>query len=302
MSKLPYMEFYVDDYDAATMHLTFEEDGIYNRLLRLCWRTPRCSIPNDEKWICRRMRSTEWDKIESVLKEFFTLGRGRYFQKKQRAIFCRSLGAVQGRMKRSRAGGVAKSLKNKDIDHAKGSAKTVPKSAKALPTRTRTRTNKKRTIKKSFLAFWELWPRKIGRLHAESAWEKATKLAEPEEIMAGLKCQIEAWKAEGREAKFIPYPATWLNRGHWISDFSLTLTTPEQDGKIEAWRRGDWCDSDWREFLGTPGSHWVKWRLNNWICTVEGGRVPIGPRPGEPDCKMSAELQKEYGFIKVAGE
>jgi len=87
MSKLPYMELYVDDYDAATMHLTFEEDGIYNRLLRLCWRTPRCSIPNDEIWICRRMRSTEWDKIKLILCEFFKRYRGRWFSPWQQEIF-----------------------------------------------------------------------------------------------------------------------------------------------------------------------------------------------------------------------
>ncbi len=140
MSKLPYMEFYVDDYDAATMHLSPEEDGIYFRLLRLAWRTPGCSLPDDAKWIERKMRLAgcfEHD-IKPILQEFFKLRRGRWSQKKQRAIYCKAKANIRGKTKRARAGGVAKSLKYNDSEAAKQGAKPVLESAKALPTRTRT--------------------------------------------------------------------------------------------------------------------------------------------------------------------
>lgn len=81
--SIPYIPLYVTDYEADTAHLSIEEDGAYMRLLRLCWRTPGCSIPDDRKWIMRKMRATadEYDRvIEPVLDEFFTRGMGRWFQ------------------------------------------------------------------------------------------------------------------------------------------------------------------------------------------------------------------------------
>ena len=80
--KVPYFPLYIADYDSKTAHLTLEEDGAYLRLLRLCWRTPGCSIPNDPKWIARMMRVT-WETYERVvapiLSEFFQLRHNRYF-------------------------------------------------------------------------------------------------------------------------------------------------------------------------------------------------------------------------------
>ena len=54
--SLPYFPMYPSDFEAKTSHLTLEEDGAYNRLLRLCWMTPGASIPDDDAWIMRRMR------------------------------------------------------------------------------------------------------------------------------------------------------------------------------------------------------------------------------------------------------
>lgn len=152
MTKLPYMEFYVDDYDAATMHLTPEEDGIYIRLLRLAWRTPKCSLPNDAVWIARKMRMVgDFDaKIEPILREFFRLSSGRWMQKKQQAIYRRSRTAVEAKKKRARAGGIAKALKSKGKRPAKSSAKELLKPACDLPTRTRTRTSKEEKILYAF--------------------------------------------------------------------------------------------------------------------------------------------------------
>lgn len=59
-----------------------EEDGAYLRLLRLCWRTPGCSVPDDPKWIMRKMRISADDYyrvVEPIINEFFTRGMGRIF-------------------------------------------------------------------------------------------------------------------------------------------------------------------------------------------------------------------------------
>ena len=121
MTKLPYMAFYVEKFEAHTTHLTPEEDGIYNRLLRLCWLTPGCSIPADPVWITRKMRMPGQykHKIEPILDEFFTLKRGRYIQKKQRAIFRETKKLISDRKNAVSTGGKAKALKEKETSSSK---------------------------------------------------------------------------------------------------------------------------------------------------------------------------------------
>lgn len=80
--SVPYFRFYPTDYDADTSHLTLLEDGVYSRLLRVCWMTPGCSIPDDEAWIFRRLRvrsDEEKQAVRSVLNEFFRRSEGRIF-------------------------------------------------------------------------------------------------------------------------------------------------------------------------------------------------------------------------------
>lgn len=78
----PYIPLYVDDYEAATAHLTPEEDGVYNRLLRLSWRTQGCSLPNDPAWIARKIRlsADDFERVcRPILGEFFELWRRRWY-------------------------------------------------------------------------------------------------------------------------------------------------------------------------------------------------------------------------------
>ena len=72
--SLPYFPLYPTDFEADTSHLTLAEDGAYNRLLRLMWMTPGCSLPDDDAWILRRMRCTSGEDSAVVLRiiaEFF---------------------------------------------------------------------------------------------------------------------------------------------------------------------------------------------------------------------------------------
>lgn len=78
--SLPYFPMYVVDYEAKTSHLSLTEDGAYFRLLRTCWMTPGCSMPDDEEWIMRRARARtdeEKDAVRAVISEFFVVEKGR---------------------------------------------------------------------------------------------------------------------------------------------------------------------------------------------------------------------------------
>jgi len=110
------MPFYIDDYEAHTTHLTIFEDGVYNRLLRLCWRQNTCSIPDDPEWIRRKMRVSQAefdDTVKLIIKEFFISKKGRVFQKRQKQIFLEINSTIFERKKAGKKGGDTKALNNK---------------------------------------------------------------------------------------------------------------------------------------------------------------------------------------------
>lgn len=134
MSTHPYIPLYVDDYDAATAHLSVEEDGAYSRLLRLCWRTPGCSLPNDPAWIARKIRLSPEDfarVAQPVLDEFFKLARGRLVQKRLRDEYDDISRKKSARKNAGKKGGDAKARKTKDIDPS--NASDLPGYARAFP-------------------------------------------------------------------------------------------------------------------------------------------------------------------------
>lgn len=129
MSEMPSMPFFVDDYEAATSHLSLEEDGLYNRLLRLCWRTAGCSVPDDKGWLMRHLRlsSEDFDRVAApVIAEFFTVLNGRLSQKRQQREFAYVKDVREKRKAAGKKGGlggvVSKPLKNNGSEPSKPQA------------------------------------------------------------------------------------------------------------------------------------------------------------------------------------
>jgi len=60
-----------------------------------------------------------------------------------------------------------------------------------------------------FDKFWNLYPKKVAKSEALRAWNKATKKKSADELLKLTKAY-----AEGKlpEDKYIPYPASWLNK------------------------------------------------------------------------------------------
>ena len=64
----------------------------------------------------------------------------------------------------------------------------------------------------SFDVFWEIYPRKVGKIAAKSAFEKALRVSTLEDILKGA----ERFASDpNRQEQFTPHPATWLNQGRW---------------------------------------------------------------------------------------
>lgn len=64
-----------------------------------------------------------------------------------------------------------------------------------------------------FVAFWEAYPRKVGKPSARRAWVKAVRKAraDPAVIMAAAEKFRDDPTRRRRDIEFTPHPATWLN-------------------------------------------------------------------------------------------
>lgn len=81
-----------------------------------------------------------------------------------------------------------------------------------------------------FTAWWSLYPRKVGKTKAEEAYVRAmNKGILPETMIAGLRRQVGVL---GKDLKFCPYPATWLNREGWddVLDAPKKSSEPSMKG------------------------------------------------------------------------
>lgn len=109
----PYYPMYPADFEADTSHLTLEEDGAYNRLLRLMWMTPGCSLPDDPAWIARRMRTSiaDYDRVVfPLLDEFFERAKGRVFSPRLMREFEKADETFRARSRAGKRGGRPKAI------------------------------------------------------------------------------------------------------------------------------------------------------------------------------------------------
>lgn len=72
------------------------------------------------------------------------------------------------------------------------------------------------TPEPDFDQFWQVYPRKTGKVAAEKAWRKAVKQVGARKVYEGAVRFANDPNLPGpSEARFIPHPTTWLNQGRW---------------------------------------------------------------------------------------
>ena len=86
-----------------------------------------------------------------------------------------------------------------------------------------------------FADFWDAYPRKVGKDKARAKWVQACKRADPDTIIQALHDALAASGAMlgATEARYIPYPTTWLNQGRWQDE--VTPTPPPEPPRPSAW-------------------------------------------------------------------
>lgn len=225
--SLPYFPLYPDDFEADTAHLTLAEDGAYNRLLRLCWRTPGCKIPADEVWIFRRMRAhTEADHevIRTILDEFFSTAAGKMFSRKLLKIYEETNLAHQKRVAAGSKGGRAKALKIN---------KTTSSNAVAKPKQPELEPEPIRETPKGVLSSQPPAIDEIAEAVAEynlatarAGWPKVQTLSKPRRTALAARLKeaggLDGWKAALEKAETSPFLTGQTSRPFFASFDFLT--------------------------------------------------------------------------------
>lgn len=92
-----------------------------------------------------------------------------------------------------------------------------------------------------FDEFWESYPRKVGKRDASTVFRRLMRLGDSPSKDRVLGA-VEALKAEGREMRFIPHPATWLRQGRWDDEIQVEESSP---AIVEAKPLCGRCDRGW---------------------------------------------------------
>ena len=231
MSDIPYMPLYVNDYEGDTAHLTFEEDGVYNRLLRLCWRTSGCSVPHDPEWIRRKMRANKDqynEVIEPIIEEFFKIKKGRVLQERLQKEFNKVSDKIKAQKANGKKGGDAKALNNKKNTSSESTISPLAKSYHPEPYLEPEpevdKEEKKKHYKKEiwFEDFWNNFADKRGKSDALNSWLKIKGLDETiaDRIIQGAKDY-----AKHRDNVLTPNKSTpkmaqgWLSGRRWEDEY-----------------------------------------------------------------------------------
>ena len=98
---------------------------------------------------------------------------------------------------------------------------------------------------------YQAYPRKVGKLVALKAIEKALKASTVEALLAKVKSFSDKTTKDKTEERFIPHPATWFNSGRWMDE--AAPEGPDYSDK-SVWPYGD--PSKW------PAS-WIKHPTEN---------------------------------------
>ena len=67
----------------------------------------------------------------------------------------------------------------------------------------------------TFEAFWESYPRKVGKGYAKKCYEKAVKAHGAATILDALK-RFNQGIPPGCDMQFLPHPSTWLNQARFL--------------------------------------------------------------------------------------
>ena len=89
-----------------------------------------------------------------------------------------------------------------------------------------------------FETLWKMYPRKVGKDKALSAYIKARmRKKDPvtfEQVKRGIENYCAEIKAKGTEAQYIKHGSTWFNNSGWNDEYEIKAA-PKQNNKNDGW-------------------------------------------------------------------
>lgn len=109
----------------------------------------------------------------------------------------------------------------------------------------------------TFAEFWDLYPRRVGKMAATKAYQHALGVDTHQAIMAGL-ARFKDWlKRNNVPEDKTPHPSTWLNAGRWMDEDAKRLSIPRTQVAIsepadsDKRKAREWTEAKWASL--TPG-------------------------------------------------
>lgn len=236
--SVPYFPLFPDDFEADTAHLTMAEDGAYNRLLRLQWRSPGCSLPDDLDWICRKVRArddADRAMVSAVIDEYFTREDGRIFSRRLSREFVKATETFEKRSEAGSKGGKSRSLISNDICSSRAKAGLKQPEPEPEP-------EEREEAKASLSSGDDVQPideitiavSAYNATAASAGWPRIQVLSK--QRRANLKARlaecggIDGWVAALTKAKASPHCCGQNDRG-WVANFDF-LTRQSSFAKL----------------------------------------------------------------------
>lgn len=121
MAVVPFMPFYVADYQADAGHLTTLEHGAYLLLIMAYWQRGE-ALPDDSKKLARiaGLQGANWRKVEPAIREFFVTRDGKLFHRRIE----QELQHLRDKSLKNRKGGLARA-KQMQSERSAGAEKTL---------------------------------------------------------------------------------------------------------------------------------------------------------------------------------
>lgn len=100
--------------------------------------------------------------------------------------------------------------------------------------KTTSKDNLSRSLRERFDAFWSAYPKKKSKDAAEKALAKRKP---DEQLFADIMSGLERAKTsvEWLDKQYIPYPASWLNDGGWMDEYTPTVYSASEIAVIDAY-------------------------------------------------------------------
>jgi len=225
MAALPYIQLYVADYLADTMHLTAEEHGAYLLLIMNYWQTGK---PISEKRIqaITRVSNERITDVTETLQEFFNIDDDNVWHH----------GRIEAELEKVRSKSIKASVAGKKSAQKRwGNNKTVTSVitnvTKTLQpndnhtdtdtdTDTDTENINKKTHAIAFDDFYKKYPVKKSKAVAAKKWKS---LSDEKRRLA--IDGIEKYKASVPEGISFVHPSTYLSQERWTDEITVEKST-----------------------------------------------------------------------------